>query len=123
MTASNVSLLNAVTLVAVGLYGYFASEDPSPTALIPVGFGAALLACNPGVRRKNKVIAHIAVVATLLILLGLVMPLRGALGRSDSAAVARVAVMMVTTVLALAFFVQSFVAARRERVAASDASN
>ncbi|MEM0925849.1 MAG: hypothetical protein AAGJ83_07415, partial [Planctomycetota bacterium] len=61
MTAANVSLLNAVTLIAIGLFGYLASEDPSVTALILVVFGAMLLACNPGIRRKNKLIAHIAV--------------------------------------------------------------
>ncbi len=47
-----------VILVALGLFGYFgsASDSPSPTALIPAGFGAVLIvlgivAHKPGVRK------------------------------------------------------------------------
>jgi hypothetical protein len=112
---ANISLLNAIVLIALGAWGYFGSETPSPTALIPVIFGVLLLFLNPGIRKHNKVVAHIAVVLTLLILLGLAMPLKGALGRSDTAAIARVAVMMATTVLALVVFINSFIQVRRAR--------
>ena len=54
-------------LIAIGLWGYL--EVTSPTALIPVGFGAALILCSSGVRKENKVVAHIAVLLTLLILI------------------------------------------------------
>lgn len=115
MTPGNVSLLNALVLIALGLIGYFTSENPSPTAFIPVVFGFILLACNPGVRKNNKAIAHVAVLATLLILLGLVMPLKGAVGRGDSAAIVRVCLMLATTVLAMVVFVRSFIAARKAK--------
>ena len=36
-------------------------EVSSPTALIPVGFGTVLILCTPGVKKQNKVIAHVAV--------------------------------------------------------------
>lgn len=119
MSPANVSLLNAVVLIGVGLFGYFSSEDPSPTAFIPVVFGGILLACNPGVRSMNKVIAHVAVSATLLILIGLVMPLLGAVKREDSAAIIRVVVMLATTAFALAIFIRSFIATRKAREAES----
>ncbi|MEM6843350.1 MAG: hypothetical protein AAF944_24450 [Bacteroidota bacterium] len=115
MKAYQASLLNAIALVALSLWGYFSSDTPSLTALIPTAIGVILLLLNPGVRRENKVVAHIAVVLTLLILFGLVRPLTGALDRGDTAAVIRVAVMLLTTVLAMIFFVKSFIDARRAR--------
>lgn len=117
MTAANLSLLNAVALIIIGGLGYFLPADPSPTALIPVVFGALIAACNPGLRKHNKAVAHIAVGLTLLILIGLVMPLRGAVGREDTAAIGRVLLMLATTVAALIAMIKSFVDARRERAA------
>ncbi len=115
LNAASASLINAVVLVALGLWGYFASESPSPTAFIPVVFGAILLALNRGVAKENKAIAHVAVIVTLLILIGLFMPLRGAMNRSDTGAIVRVVIMMLSTVLAMVFFVRSFIEARRKR--------
>ncbi|MEM7370318.1 MAG: hypothetical protein AAF587_17045 [Bacteroidota bacterium] len=117
MKAYTASLINSVSLVVLGLWGYMASDTPSMTALIPVIIGAVLLACYPGIKKENKIIAHVAVVLTLVILLGLFMPLRGAIGRGDGAAIARVAVMLITTILALYYFIKSFIEARRAREA------
>ena len=115
MTPANLSLLNAILLIAMGVAGYILPADPSKTALIPVGFGVALLLCNPGVRRNNAVIAHIAVALTLLILIALAMPLRGALAREDSAAVGRIVIMILSSALALIVFIKSFVDVRKAR--------
>ncbi|MEO1335629.1 MAG: hypothetical protein AAFV29_08285 [Myxococcota bacterium] len=117
MNAHLASLINAISLVALGAWGYFGSATPSATALIPVGVGVLLLACAPGVKKENKAVAHIAVLLTLLILFGLIKPLTGAIGRADSAAILRVGVMLATTVLAMVAFVQSFIAARKSRQA------
>ena len=91
MKAHVISLVHAVALIGLGGYGYLSSDTPSVTALIPVVFGVLLLAMNNGIKKENKVIAHIAVLLTLLIIVGLVKPLTGAMGRGDNAAVARVA--------------------------------
>ena len=115
MKAHLVSLIHAVALIGLGGYGYLSSDTPSATALIPVVFGVILLAMNNGVKKENKVIAHIAVLLTLLIIIGLVKPLTGAIGRGDSAAVARVATMLVLGVIAMVSFVRSFIAARKAR--------
>ena len=117
MNPGNVSLLNAIVLVVLGLAGYFFSDKPSPTAFIPVVFGVVLLACNPGVRSHNKAVAHIAVLATLLILLGLAMPLKGAFGRGDGAAIGRVSVMIITTLFAMVVFIRSFIDGRKAKQA------
>lgn len=116
MKAHTASLINAVLLIALSAWGYFSSETPSYTALIPTIVGIVLLLCNPGVKKENKVVAHIAVLLTLLILFGLIKPLLGALDRADNAAVARVAVMVLSTVVALVYFVKSFIDARKKRV-------
>jgi uncharacterized membrane protein (UPF0136 family) len=64
MNAHIASLVNGIVLVVVGLWGYM--ESSSPTSLIPVVIGAILLVLNKGVKNQNKVIAHIAVLVTLL---------------------------------------------------------
>ena len=43
MSASNLNLLNAVTLISMGLWGYV--ETDSFTALIPVAFGVVFVLC------------------------------------------------------------------------------
>ena len=78
MKASLSSLLNAVILISMGLWGYFESESKTITALIPVIIGIILLLVNKGVKNENKALAHVAVLLTFLILLGLVKPLLGA---------------------------------------------
>ena len=110
-----VRALNALLLILIGSYGYFQSSTPSPTALIPVGFGVILLAMNKGVKSENKIIAHLAVTATLLILIGLIMPFKSALANGDTGAIFRVSIMLITTLLAEISFVQSFIRARKER--------
>lgn len=118
MKAHTASLVNAIVLIAMGLWGYLASDTPSMTALIPVFGGALLLPMTGGIRRENKIIAHVAVVLTLILMLGLFMPLQGALERSDTMAVVRVALMVATSLLAMIAFIRSFIAARRARTSA-----
>lgn len=115
MKAHIVSLVHAIALIGLGGYGYLSSDTPSVTALIPVVFGGLLLAMNRGVKNENKVVAHIAVLLTLLIVIGLVKPLTGAMERGDSGAVGRVATMLALGVWAMVAFVQSFIAARKAR--------
>ena len=115
MKPHKISLIHAIALVALGSFGALSSE--SMTAWIPTVFGVLLLACNRGVKNENKVLAHVAVLLTLLIVIGLVKPLQGALGREDMdmAAAARVATMLGLSVVALATFVKSFMDARKKK--------
>jgi len=50
-----VNFIYAILLIALSLWGYMASESPSPTAFIPTAFGVLLLAFTPGMRKENKV--------------------------------------------------------------------
>ena len=115
MKAHKASLINSLLLIFLPLWGYLTSETPSGTALIPAFIGVVLFALNPGVKKENKVIAHIAVLLTLVILFGLIKPLIGAVGRGDGLAIGRVVVMIISTVLAMIFFVKSFIDARKRR--------
>tara|TARA_B100001059_G_C17674081_1_gene496075 strand:- start:154 stop:516 length:363 start_codon:yes stop_codon:yes gene_type:complete len=109
------SFINAVILISFGLWAYFTSENPSMTALIPVIIGGILLVIVPGVKKEAKVTAHIAVLLTLVVLLGLIMPLMGALDRGSTAGIVRVAVMIFSTAFALLTFIRSFIEVRRKR--------
>ena len=122
MKAHIASLMNGLILIGFGLWAYLGSDSRSETALIPVGIGVVLLALYPGVKKENKIVAHIAVLLTLLILVGLVKPLLGALDR-NGLAVMRVVVMMVSTLVALVFFIKSFIDVRRARVEKASEGN
>ena len=112
MNASKANLINSISLIAFGLWGYF--EVTSPTALIPVGFGVVLLLCYNGVKTQNKVVAHIAVLLTLVILLALIgMRLPKAI-ESGGIGLFRVLAMCATSLIAMVYFVRSFIEARRK---------
>lgn len=115
MNAHKASLINAILLIAFGSWAYLSSDTPSVTALIPVGFGVALVLVSPGVKKENKIIAHVAVLLTLFVLLGLGMAMKGVIGREDSMGMIRVGIMLASTVLAMVMFVKSFIDARKAR--------
>lgn len=113
MNAANANLLNAITLLAMGGWGY--SETQATTALIPVFFGVLLLVFTNSIRSHNKAIAHIAVVLTLVILLalcGMRLPKSMAQG---GIGLYRVIAMIVTGVIALIAFIKSFIDAKKAR--------
>ena len=113
MKPHSANLLNAIVLMAMGLWGYFATH--SNTAFIPVAFGVALLLCNSGLRKENKTIAHVAIVLTLLILLALLgMRLPKALN-AGGISLARTILPILTGILAMVAFIKSFKAARLAR--------
>jgi uncharacterized membrane protein (UPF0136 family) len=112
MTTTKANLLNSITLIVIGLWGYF--DVDSPTALIPVFFGVLLFLCNNGVKNENKVIAHIAVLLTLLLLIALVgMRLPKSID-SGGIGLYRVLAMILTSTLAMVAFIRSFINARKK---------
>lgn len=115
MRAHSANLLNSISLIVMSLWGYLTSESPSVTALIPTVIGLILLLCYSGVKKENKIIAHVAVLLTLIILVALIKPLTGAIDRADNLAIARVLIMIFTTIFAMVKFIQSFIEARKNR--------
>ena len=112
MNAHIASLVNGIILIVIGLWGYL--ESSSATSLIPVGIGAVLLLLNKGVKNSNKLIAHIAVLITLLSFAN-IMPLRSALLDGRSEAVLRIIIMLSSSVYAMVFFIKSFIDARKNK--------
>ena len=96
MAAFKANLINVMVLIVMSVWGYLAAETTSLTALIPAAFALFLLLCAPGVKSENKLISHIAVLLTLLLLIALFMPLSSAIARGDLMAMLRVGLMLLT---------------------------
>jgi len=113
MTSTNANIINSVTLIIIGLWGYF--EVSSPTALIPVGFGVALVLCSTGLKKQNKVIAHIAVLLTFIILIALAgMRLPKSIEQGGMGLL-RVFLMIGTSTFSMIYFVRSFISNRKAK--------
>tara|TARA_B100000989_G_scaffold241568_1_gene188449 strand:+ start:488 stop:826 length:339 start_codon:yes stop_codon:yes gene_type:complete len=112
MNAYKANLINSISLIVLGIWGYI--EVSSVTALIPTAFGAILLACSGGIKNQNKIIAHVAVLLTLLILFALLgMRLPKSI-ESGGLGLFRVLAMCITCTVAMIYFVKSFRAARKK---------
>ena len=107
------NLINSASLIIVGFWGYLSVS--SVTALIPVAFGVGLLLCDSGLKNHNKLIAHIAVSLTLIILLALIgMRLPKSIA-DGGIGLLRVILMISTSILAIFYFVRSFIDARKAK--------
>ena len=121
MKTYQANLINGLTLILMPLWAYLTYEgtaekpEQSITALIPLFLGLILLSCNAHLALKNKLSAHIAVVVTLIALLGLFMPLKAAIAEDRTLSVVRVAIMLFTGMLAMITFVRSFIANRKSK--------
>ncbi|RYD86893.1 MAG: hypothetical protein EOP54_29650 [Sphingobacteriales bacterium] len=119
MKAASANLLNAIVLIGAGLYGYFgiaaADGSHSLTALIPAAFGLLFLIMHKGVASANKVIAHIVVVLTLVLLVMCTM--RFIKVEDWNAKKYVFLACMISNAIALIAFIGSFIAARKNRQA------
>lgn len=113
-----------VGLIVLGVAGYFASGQASPTALIPAAFGVALLALGLAATKasSSKHPMHAAAVLALLGLIGtaggvpdLLSLLSGADVERPLAAWSR-GLMAIALAVFLVLCVRSFVAARTARL-------
>jgi hypothetical protein len=119
------TVLVGVILCAIGLFGYFgsASENPSPTALIPCGFGIVLIALGIAAHRASarKHAMHAAAAVALLGFLlggGRAFMKLGNLVSDDVSVrrpVAMTALMALVCLILVFACIGSFVAARRRR--------
>ena len=113
MNTVTAKLVNSISLISLGVWGYIDAQ--SPTALIPVFFGFALFLCNKGLKKENKKIAHIAVLLTFIILIALAgMRLPKSL-ETGGVGLYRVIIMVATSIIAMASFILSFIRARSKK--------
>ena len=111
------TLINAILLIAISLFGYFSSPTPSFTAFIPAIFGLIFLIMIPGLKKENKIIAHVSSTLLIVLLIALIKPLTGAIGRMDHAATWRIGIMLIATLATFLTYLNQFIQVRRNRKA------
>jgi len=110
------NLLNAAVLIILGLWGYLTLESPSVTALIPVGFGVLFLLATGPFKNDNKVVAHIIVLLTIVLIAMLfIKPFLGAMNDGRQLAMFRVGAMILVGIFATVIYIKSFIDARKAR--------
>jgi len=120
MKTHQANLINSLTLILMPLWAYLTYEgtaekpEQSITALIPLCLGVILLLCNKGVKNNNKIIAHVAVLITLIAIGGLSKPLMSAIEEGRTLGIFRVSLMVLTSVIAMITFIKSFIQARKK---------
>lgn len=110
---------NAVILILAGLYGYFgvAATDGhhSPTALIPAAFGLLFIILGLFWAKAPKVVSHVVVVLTLVLL---IMCLMRFVKTADWDAKKLIfLVCVLSNAIAFIAFIKSFIDARKNRQA------
>jgi len=117
MTAHKASLINAITLIIMGIWGLininpeiFSGIIENKSPFIPITLGVLIALCNNGIKTSNKLIAHIAVLLTIISFANL-MPLFKAIsnGRVDAAVL-----MVLSSLFAMIYFVRSFIENRKK---------
>ena len=120
------SVLVGVLLIALGVGGYYASNQASPTALIPAAFGTviAMLGMYGRAPDRLRTAMHLAMGIALVGILGSITGLFQAIAHAVSqgpdalglATISR-ALMAALLIIYLTMGVRSFIAARRSREA------
>tara|TARA_B100000768_G_C11163161_1_gene325445 strand:- start:78 stop:455 length:378 start_codon:yes stop_codon:yes gene_type:complete len=123
MKVEKMNLINSLSLIILGVWGYIDVSNYALntiisfehwTALIPVIFGFILLLCQNGIKNKSKVIAHIAVLVTLLIFIALVGKRLPISIEQGGVGLFRVLAMSLTSLIALILFIRSFIENRKQ---------
>jgi hypothetical protein len=109
------SRINATFLIVLGVWAHWWPESRSLVALIPVILGAAILVLNKGVRRKDIGVSNAVMIVTFLALVGLIVPLNGAISRADTPSIYRVGFMMLISLISLILFIKRFINYRLDK--------
>jgi len=112
MKTTQANLINAFTLIILSLWGYV--DTGSGTAFIPFGFGVLLLLCHNGLKKENKIIAHVGVLLTLILLIALVVMRLPKSLDTGGIGLYRVVLMIITSSIAMITFIRSFIVARKK---------
>jgi len=116
MKPVTINALNALVLIAAGLYGYFgvaaADGHHSPTALIPAAFGLLFIILGLFWAKAPKVVSHIVVVLTLVLLVMCIMRFVKVDGWNEKKYIFLACIL--SNAIALIVFIKSFIDARRK---------
>lgn len=92
------ALVTGGLLIALSLWAFVAVEKFSPTALIPGGFGVAVIICGLGLARWPGLV-WLVVLLLLTLAAALLMPFRSAVEDSDLWGMIRVGAMIIVSML------------------------
>ncbi len=110
------NLINGLVLIGFGLATYFLNETRPPTALIAPAFGLIFLLSTPMMKKENKVVAHIVVLLTLLIIIALAgKPLIRNIEEGNTINIVLIGGMILTSIFSMVTFIKSFIDARKAR--------
>jgi hypothetical protein len=117
------TIVTGILLIVLGLVGFVGTGSEHPTALIPAGFGIALVICGflAKAPERKKLFMHIAVTLGLLGFLGTVMGVVKVVRMAAGETIARPeaaesqAVMAFISLIFVAICVNSFIKARKAR--------
>lgn len=114
MKPSTVNFINGLILIFAGLYGYFgvtgSTGTASVTALIPTIFGVLLVVLSYFWEKAPKVVSHIAIVLTLLLLIMIINRFMKVEIWNEAKYIFLICI--ISNALALFVFIRSFVIAR-----------
>jgi hypothetical protein len=117
------TIVTGVLLIALGLVGFVGTGSEHPTALIPAGFGIALVICGflAKAPERKKLFMHIAVTLGLLGFLGTAMGVVKVVRMAAGEAISRPeaaesqALMAFISLIFVGLCVNSFIKARKTR--------
>lgn len=107
MNSHITNLLHAVLLIALSIWDYYTSINPSIVQLIPIFFGVVLLSLNNGVQYKLKAQSKAALGITFLSCLCIAIILWFSFTKADNLDLIRYAVLLTSGFFSLIYLVKS----------------
>ena len=114
MNPKTANLINSISLILMGIWGYL--DVSSPTALIPAIFGILILICfflSNRNEKLNKIFVHVAISLTILILFALIFTRLPKSIDDGGVGLIRVLIMIGTSIFSTVIFTKNFIDARR----------
>lgn len=116
-----VTLIYSILIIITGITGlmarYFEQGDWQFTSLIPAGFGIILLLMVPGMKKHNRMIAHLVVLLTFFLSIMVLVMLVKNLGEGSglNRKVILFIIILAASAWALSMYIASFITARKNR--------
>ena len=116
MTTKTANIINSISLVLMGIWGFI--DVSSPTALIPLVFGVLIFICyllSQQSKKLNLIFAHVAILLTILILFALIGTRLPKSIDEGGVGLVRLIIMIGTCTFSIFIFFKSFIEARKNK--------
>ncbi|MBK6622979.1 MAG: hypothetical protein IPH04_01965 [Saprospirales bacterium] len=115
MKPYQITLINAIVLLAIGLWGYLHPGAQRSFALIPVAFGLLFLTTTPLFRSGNLLVAYMVSTLTLLLVTALAISLVEALQYREFGNIFRLSLMSISSAIAVGIYFKAYLLQQRAR--------